>query len=131
VQLNMNYNPHFYHMGNPYKNHTRPMAPPYYEPYAYPYGREENHTNHTDPRQTPYEAYEKPPLSINQESEMPNFTPKQRSVPGFVSQFQNENGQLDIDRMLSTVGQFANTYHQVYPIFKQIGGFIKTFNKNS
>ncbi|WP_077297767.1 YppG family protein [Virgibacillus pantothenticus] len=34
---------------------------------------------------------------------------------------------FDLDKMLSTVGQLANTYHQVSPIVKQFGSFIKAF----
>jgi hypothetical protein len=127
----MNDNPHFYRMGNPYESHSGPIDPRYYAPYDHYYRQPENQANYMNPQQTPYEMYEKPPLSMNMENEMRQSVPKQRSMPGFMTNFQNENGQLDIDRMLSTVGQFANTYHQVYPIFKQIGGLIKTFNKNS
>ncbi|TQS76425.1 hypothetical protein DX933_00850 [Ornithinibacillus gellani] len=42
------------------------------------------------------------------------------------SPFQNTNGQIDFDKMLSTVGQIANTYHQVAPIVKQFGALMKS-----
>lgn len=46
--------------------------------------------------------------------------------PNAPSPFQNTNGQIDFDKMLSTVGQIANTYHQVAPIVKQFGSFMKS-----
>ncbi|MGJ9459416.1 YppG family protein [Oceanobacillus sp. CF4.6] len=46
---------------------------------------------------------------------------------GPTSYFYNGNGQIDFDKVLSTVGQLANTYHQVSPIVKQFSTLVKTF----
>ncbi|MRH43639.1 hypothetical protein GH741_13255 [Aquibacillus halophilus] len=51
----------------------------------------------------------------------------QPPTKGLISYFQDSNGQVDIDKMLNTVGQMANTYHQVSPIVKGIGSFVKGF----
>lgn len=84
------------------------------------------------PYGTPYEQFEKPPLSFYYgENEVPYPLPSMKPANGLIAHFQDENGQLDIDKMLSTVGQVANTYQQVYPIFKQIGGLLKFVNQRN
>ncbi|TXL61690.1 hypothetical protein FHP05_12465 [Cerasibacillus terrae] len=40
--------------------------------------------------------------------------------------FNDENGQFNLDKMLSTVGQMANVYHQVSPIVKQFNALVKS-----
>lgn len=47
--------------------------------------------------------------------------------PTILTQFQDENGQMDIHKTLATVGQFANTVQQVTPMVKQISDLIKSF----
>lgn len=34
-------------------------------------------------------------------------------------------GQLDFDKMISSIGQIASTYHQVSPIVKQLSSLMK------
>ncbi|MYL46288.1 hypothetical protein GLV94_11605 [Virgibacillus halodenitrificans] len=64
---------------------------------------------------------------------MPGAPPNMNNAPGMqqgnglLNYFQDNEGQMDLDKMLSTVGQLANTYHQVSPIVKQFGSFIKNF----
>ena len=43
----------------------------------------------------------------------------------FTNPFQNENGQLDVNKTLATVGQFATTIQQISPIIKQFNNLIK------
>ncbi|WP_226038162.1 YppG family protein [Aquibacillus saliphilus] len=86
---------------------------------------------------TPYEHFAKPqqPLQTIQQAQWSNQYPPV-GAPGqslnqppknLMSYFQDKNGQVDIDKMLNTVGQMANTYHQVSPIVKGIGSFMKGF----
>ncbi|CDQ40921.1 MULTISPECIES: YppG family protein [Virgibacillus] len=116
----------------------------------YPYPQQYNYNLNTDPgnqnyhgsnpynfqavQQTPYDYFAKPqqPMSwpgtksqLNQQTDYQDM-----NVPEFATQDQAPPGpgqQLDLDKMLSTVGQLANTYHQVSPIVKQFGSLIKTF----
>lgn len=44
-----------------------------------------------------------------------------------MQQFLNENGQVDIQKMLQTIGQFADTVQQVSPVIKQINDIIRSF----
>ncbi|RWZ52264.1 hypothetical protein EQV77_15155 [Halobacillus fulvus] len=44
---------------------------------------------------------------------------------GWMNYFQNEEGQLDFDKMMSTTGQVVKTVQQVSPIVKGIGSFVK------
>jgi len=46
---------------------------------------------------------------------------------GVMNYFQNEDGQLDFDKMMSTTGQVVKTVQQVSPIVKGIGTFVKGF----
>ncbi|GEN32311.1 hypothetical protein HNQ35_002657 [Cerasibacillus quisquiliarum] len=70
------------------------------------------------------------PPNYYQQPETPiNMTQMEQIQSGnsFLEYFYDANGQLDIDKMLSTVGQVANIYHQVSPIVKQFGAFMKHF----
>lgn len=44
-----------------------------------------------------------------------------------MQQFLTEDGQVDIQKMLKTIGQFADTVQQVSPVIKQINDLIKSF----
>lgn len=44
-----------------------------------------------------------------------------------LQQFLNEDGQVDVQKMLQTIGQFADTVQQVSPVIKQINDVIKSF----
>jgi hypothetical protein len=44
---------------------------------------------------------------------------------GVMNYFQNEDGQLDFDKMMSTTGQVMKTVKEVSPIVKGIGTFVK------
>src|SRR5699024_3694429 len=44
---------------------------------------------------------------------------------GIMGYFQNDEGQLDFDKVLNTAGQVGNTYQQVSPLVKGIGSFFK------
>lgn len=83
--------------------------------------------------QTPFEYYEKPrqptgwPNELQQYQDFyPSFQPPNQS-PSIFAQFKDQNGQVDINKTLSTVGQFANTVQQVTPVIKQISDLIKSF----
>ncbi|MCD5325838.1 MULTISPECIES: YppG family protein [Pontibacillus] len=82
--------------------------------------------------QNPYEQFAKPPqpnqwdpyYSLQQQSPMNG---QQQKPPGMMQYFQDKNGQLDLDKMLSTMGQVANTANQFSPLMKGLGTFIKGF----
>ncbi|MBH0231574.1 YppG family protein [Halobacillus yeomjeoni] len=42
-----------------------------------------------------------------------------------INYFQDEEGQLDLDKMMSTTGQVMKTVQQVSPLVKGIGSFVK------
>lgn len=92
--------------------------------------------------QSPFQQFAKPKQPADWFNEMfqnqanqqqananPNMNPNgnPNPNPGIISQFQDENGQISLDKMLNTVGQMANTYHQVQPIVKQFGSLINMF----
>lgn len=112
------------------KGQTEPYAgygySGYSEPLHMPVDSSPNHIN-SDPFQPlPADGQQ---MSSNQQPHTNYYpqgaTPKQMS--NLLTQFQNPEGQLDVDKMLNTVGQLANTYHQVAPIVKQVSSLIKTF----
>lgn len=118
---------------------------PYYPPYEgnyyyqYPYSGNWQYTpkvplNSPPYYQTPYEYYAKPKLPENWHT---SIHPEQAYYPGamihqgnnFFSYFHDENGQVDLDKMFSTVGQLANTVQQITPVVKQVGSFMRYFDK--
>lgn len=44
-----------------------------------------------------------------------------------IQQFLTEDGQVDVQKMLQTIGQFADTVQQVSPVIKQINDLVKSF----
>lgn len=44
-----------------------------------------------------------------------------------MQQFMNDSGQVDIQKMLQTVGQFADTVQQVSPVIKQLNDLVRSF----
>ncbi|MYL36128.1 hypothetical protein GLW05_21455 [Pontibacillus yanchengensis] len=80
--------------------------------------------------QTPYEQFAKPPqpnqwnpyYSLQQQYPQQN---QQATPKGIMNYFQDKNGQLDLDKMLSTMGQVANTANQFSPLVKGLGSFMK------
>lgn len=50
-----------------------------------------------------------------------HVAPEQR----FVQQFLDEHGQVNIEKLLKTIGQLANTIQQVSPVFKQLNELVR------
>lgn len=120
--------PYYYHpsnQGNVYYNYSPKNqyydAPPHQQ---VPY-------NDLPPYLTPFEQFKKPDQPVNWQSVTqtnPNYySTNQNSQTNFMYYFYDENGQIDIDKMLSTVGQVANTVQQVSPVIKQVSSLIKAF----
>ncbi len=84
--------------------------------------------------QTPYDFFSKPQQPVNWPEYMQLNYPVNTQQSSNIATGSNINGlpqkgetQLDLDKVLSTVGQIANTYHQVSPIVKQFGSVMKLF----
>lgn len=127
----------------PYSQPVNPTGPFHQNPYQNPYQHQQQNPysqmNGPPPlQQTPYEQFAKPqqPMfwdnsmqsnsNFNPQSNM-NQQPNMNPPNGIINYFQDEDGQMDFDKMLSTVGQLASTYHQVSLIVKQVGSLIKIF----
>ncbi|GAA5417479.1 hypothetical protein Pryu01_02553 [Paraliobacillus ryukyuensis] len=78
---------------------------------------------------TPYQYLSKPQHPMEWFPEQQNATSSGygNQMKGFMSYFQDKDGQMDLDKMLNTVGQVANTYQQITPVIKGIGSFMKGF----
>lgn len=86
--------------------------------------------------QTPFEYFQKPEQPLNWPNSTPfqpefyennvNDSQMQPQQPSMQNNY-NGNSSLDLDKVLTTVGQLANTYHQVAPIVQQLNGFLKNF----
>lgn len=81
--------------------------------------------------QSPYEQFAKPPQPnqwnhyYSLEQQFPQYGQMQMQGPkGFMQYFQDKNGQLDLDKMLSTMGQMANTANQFSPLVKSLSSFF-------
>lgn len=88
--------------------------------------------------QTPFQHFTKPsqasnwPDTPNYQQNYEGFYDQSNPIhsqpsPSFLTQFQNEDGQMDINKMLSTVGQIVNTVQQVSPVIQQFGSIVKSF----
>ncbi|MGP4066872.1 YppG family protein [Oceanobacillus sp. M65] len=115
-----------------------------YQPFNQPFNQPPHQSSYSIPPtnaayqpnqfQTPYEFFSKPQQPANWPEYMqPNYSVNTQQ-PSSVETGNNINGfsqkgetQLDLDKVLSTVGQIANTYHQVSPIVKQFGSVMKLF----
>lgn len=126
----MQHYPYFRQPMPPYDVYGHHNEEVYFQPYGTAYNsiHPGDSTGMNFPKQTPYEQFKKPPLPVFWENEISNQpNPQGNPANSVMAHFQDENGQLNLDKMLTTVGQMANTYHQVYPIFKQFSNFIKNF----
>lgn len=77
---------------------------------------------YTVPQQPNYYQYEQQNPYIYQQQSQPSNPP-----PSILAQFKTPEGQMDVQKMLSTVGQLANTVQQVSPVIKEIGAMIRVF----
>lgn len=80
----------------------------------------------------PYANNSYMPSYANDVNYAPNTYYEEASVDGIapnrvMQQFLDENGQVDIQKMLRTVGQFADTVQQVSPVIKQLNDLIRSF----
>jgi len=102
---------------------------PYYsfypqDPYRTPYHPSMmDHASYYYPyesyRNIPYSYMDMPPNEVNtSDSSFHNQV---------LQQFVDENGQMDINKMLRTVGQLADTVQQVTPVIRELNDVIKTF----
>lgn len=118
---------------HPYQNQYHPYAQPPFQPPFYT-AQQHYQIPLSQQPQSPFEQFAKPKQphdwysQTQNQQEQGNYQQSYGSYPaGLMSQFQDQNGQLNLDKLLSTVSQIANTYHQVSPIIKQFGTFMKTF----
>ncbi|MGY0693668.1 YppG family protein [Virgibacillus sp. FSP13] len=79
--------------------------------------------------QSPFDQFAKPKQPNNWHAVMESQTSNNPYPPpksnGLFTYFQDKNGQVDLDKMFSTVGQFANTVQQISPVVKQVGSIMK------
>ncbi|MGP4062732.1 YppG family protein [Halobacillus sp. H74] len=80
--------------------------------YQYPYMNSYNYPGYTE--------------TGNPNQTNPNASFNVGSIPkGVMNYFQDEEGQMDFDKMMSTTGQVMKTFKQVSPLVKGIGTFVK------
>ncbi|MBP1971445.1 hypothetical protein J2Z83_003584 [Virgibacillus natechei] len=119
-----------------YVNYSNPTPNPSQQLHEHPF----HSSNGQALYQTPYEQFAKPKQPSFSPNHIPiNPTPYQPLNPSHSNPTtteeqtdpnmyaQDTKEQVDFDKMLTTVGQLANTYHQVSPIVKQFGTIIKGF----
>jgi hypothetical protein len=80
---------------------------------------------------SPYEYFQKPPIPLGGFNQHANWKQGgghfKKGANPLISSFQNANGQMDFDKIFSTVGQLVNTVNQVTPLVKQVGSIMKGF----
>src|SRR5690625_2770436 len=96
------------HQQSPFEYYAKPS-----QPESWPYAMSQ---------QPNYSQYQQQDFYVSQQqAQQPNTT------AGILAQFQTAEGQMDVQKMLSTVGQLANTVQQVSPVIKEIGAMIRVF----
>lgn len=115
-----------------YGNHFNTYTNPTYYPNQmtnngmyYPYGNPDHSQlsglpNIIFPQNMQAPSYPVQPFSPNhiQSNQM------QPPMNPFYAYFKDKDGNLDINKMMVTVGQFSNTVKQVSPLFKQFGALL-------
>lgn len=99
------------------------------------YHRAPSHLSHTpyypQTHVTPYEVYAKPaqPMDLLYPNEGASaYSGNQdQPNPSILGAFTDENGQVNLDKTMTTINQLASTYHQVTPIVKQISSILSAF----
>lgn len=76
---------------------------------------------------SPYHMYAKPPQPEGWAGQMNEeyFQEPTKKPNPIMQHFYDENGQMDIQKMLTTVNQLANTVQQVSPVFQQISSLVR------
>lgn len=83
-------------------------------------------------KQGPYVQFAKPPQPnqwnpyYSLEQQFPQYG-QMNGQKGLMQYFQDKNGQLDLDKMLSTMGQVANTANQFSPLVKSLSSVLTGF----
>lgn len=78
----------------------------------------------------PYMHHQVPPFMNMDQQPYFQEIPQQgqtSSTNSVMQQFLDENGNVDIQKMLSTVGQLADTVQQVTPVIRQLNDLIRSF----
>ncbi|MFZ3578904.1 YppG family protein [Virgibacillus sp. DJP39] len=113
--------------------------PNYYQrPYNYnpnypPYSNQQWHNPARPPyQQTPYQYYAKPKqpadwYNFSQPNQYNYGQPYKQPQKGWLTYFHDKNGEVDFDKMISSVGQVATTFQQISPMVKQFGSIMKNF----
>lgn len=109
----------------PQSYHHNEQQTPFYSHYP----------NSPAPPPTPFSVYAKPAQPQNWPPFMqqnPHFYPQQQQqaqqpTNSLIAYFQDQNGQMDYGKMLTTVSQVANTFQQVTPVVQQISSIINSF----
>ncbi|MEC5424688.1 YppG family protein [Virgibacillus sp. C22-A2] len=122
----------------PYEQFAKPQQPTnwpdymqtnaYYADLNYPLNKNPDYNQHytyQNANLNPHSVPNQNPNPFANPNPNPSINPNPSN--GLMSYFQSQDGQVDFDKMLSTVGQLANTYHQVSPIVKQFGALMKNF----
>src|SRR5690625_5276986 len=129
------YNQPFYHQNKNRSRYFRQQNPSVQPPFLPKMGP------HSPPNFPPFMNQSNIPMEHLPNSNMPfhqpygNFVPPQPFGPPsrppisaiMLQQFQDADGHIDFNKMLSTVGQLANTVQQVTPVIKQLGSFMNQF----
>ncbi|MDY0395365.1 YppG family protein [Virgibacillus halophilus] len=120
-----------------------PEFPPYVSEQPYP-GQQQSYqpypqqTNDPAPEGTAYSTAYPSDMTPFQQFDFPQQSPpwptqmnpqQPMKHGGVMGYFHDDNGQLDVDKMLSTVGHMANTFQQLTPVVKGLGSLFSAFRK--
>lgn len=86
-----------------------------------------NSTAFTQPA-GPYQFFQKPPQPFPAQlggTSPPDFNQMMKGAVPLLASFQNESGEIDFDKLFSTVGQMVSTVNQLTPLLKGFSSIMK------
>ncbi|GAA0610610.1 hypothetical protein GCM10009001_29880 [Virgibacillus siamensis] len=104
-----------------YANHERPYMQQ--SPFNKPVPKQK------ETPQTPFEYFSKPKQPLNWHPVNKSGSQFHKAAEGneLFHYFEEKKEDVDLDKLMSTIGQVANTVQQVSPVVKQIGALMKQF----
>ncbi|MFD2639763.1 YppG family protein [Piscibacillus salipiscarius] len=92
----------------------------YYPPYYYPNQHIQN------PYQQPFTNQSQPLYyEVPNQYEEQFGANLQNTISPFVEYFQDDQGEVDIDKVIATTNQFMKTASQIAPMVKTLNDFVK------
>lgn len=112
-----------------YQQHDYAPNPMYESGPAHPYNMPE--VMEGNPAPSPFEVFRKPAQPDDLLAYFSGMDyPQPANSSSLAAYFQDENGELDLDKVFATTGRVSNMIKQVSPLVFRLGSFLKGITSN-